>query len=148
MFILCAAVVPPPTQAAPQDDVRATVQRFVDAMNTGDFAGALSVCGTATIVDQMAPYVFTGPDGCQRWIRAVTASLQTAGVTGLNATMEPTTSVEVGDGIAYIVSPLKFAVTMKGDRAVKNAVGTFVLSRGPDGWKFSHVTMARPSFTT
>jgi ketosteroid isomerase-like protein len=148
MLIVFAALAPAGAQAAPQDDVRATAQRFVDAMNTGDVAAALSLCSTATVVDQLSPYVFTGPDGCQRWLRAVIGSVQSAGISRIDATLDPTMAVDVSDTTAYIVCPLKFAVTLKGDRALKNAVLTIVLARGADGWKFTHLTVSRPSFTT
>ena len=148
MLVAVAAIAPAGAQAAPQDDVRATVQKFVDAMNAGDVAGALSLCGGATVVDQIAPYVYTGPDGCQRWIRAVVTGVQSAGVTSINAAPDAPTSVDVGDASAYIVCPLKFAITVQGDRRMKAAVATMVLARGADGWKFTHITFSRPSFTT
>lgn len=148
VLIAFTTMSPAAVQAAPQDDVRATVQRFVDSMNNGDFAGAASQCASATIVDQLAPYLFTGPDGCVRWLRSISAFVVSAGVTTVNATLDAPSSIDVGDVTAYVVYPIKFAVTVKGERLTKNAVATMVLTRGADGWKLTHVTFARPGLTS
>jgi ketosteroid isomerase-like protein len=147
-LIAFGAISPAAVQAAPQDDVRAAVQRFVDSMNRGDFDGASSQCATATIVDQLSPYVFTGPDGCRRWLRTITAYVVSSGITNVNATLDAPTSIDVSDTAAYVVYPITFAVAVKGERVTKNAVATIVLARGPDGWKLMHVTFSRPGLAT
>ena len=148
LSIFVAAAGPAGVQAAPQDDVRATVQRMVEAMNTGDFTTALSLCSSATIIDQVAPYVFTGADGCTRWIGAVRASIGDLGITAMNVTVDPPMSIDVHDTSAYIVSPMRLAATMKGERVLKNAIGTFVLARGADGWKFTQIVWSRPNLSS
>jgi ketosteroid isomerase-like protein len=142
-----SAAAPLGAAAAPVDDAKATVQRFVDGMNAGD-PRVLSLCAqSATVVDDMAPYVWAGPGACTRWIQDLIANMKDTGTTAIHATFDPATMADVHEKTAYVVFPAKFVMTTKGAQVTKTGVMTFVMDQGADGWKFTHVTWARTAQT-
>ena len=129
--------------AAPADDAKATVQRFVDGMNSGNF-GVLSLCATSTtVVDDIPPYVWTGPGACTRWLNDILANMKDAGTTAMRANFSQPTTASVHDKTAYVVYPVSFVMTTKGAQSTKTGVMTFVMDQGTDGWKFTNITWAR-----
>jgi ketosteroid isomerase-like protein len=144
---LAFAAAPLSAAAAPVDDAKATVQRFVDGMNAGDARVLSSCAASATVVDDMAPYVWTGPGACSRWISDLIANMKDTGTTAIHATFDPATVADVQDKTAYVVFPAKFVMTVKGAQTSKTGVMTFVMDQSADGWKFTHITWARTAQT-
>jgi ketosteroid isomerase-like protein len=146
-LILVFAGAPLGVQAAPADDAKAAVLRFVDGMNAGDFK-VLSLCATsATIIDDIPPYVWTGPGACGRWINDVVANMRDLGTTTVTATFDKATTADVHDKTAYLVFPAKFLMTTKGAQVTKTGVVTLVMDQGADGWKFTHFIWGRTAQT-
>jgi ketosteroid isomerase-like protein len=144
---LVFAAAPLGVQAAPADDAKATVQRFVDGMNTGDFR-VLSLCTpSATVIDDIPPYAWSGPGGCTRWFNDLVANMKDLGTTAVRATFDQASTADVHDKTAYLVFPARFAITSKGVVTTKTGVMTFVMEQGADGWKFTHFTWARTAQT-
>ena len=144
---LVLAGAPIGVTAAPADDAKAAVQRFVDGMNAGD-PRVLSICATsATVVDDMPPYVWSGPGACGKWVNDLIANMKDTGTTAIHANFDAATMVDVHDKTAYIVYPARFTMTVKGAQQTKTGVMTFVLDQGADGWKFTHITWARTAQT-
>ena len=144
---LAFAAAPLGVQAAPADDAKAAVQRFVDGMNAGDVR-VLSLCAaSATVVDDIPPYVWTGPGACTRWISDVIANMKDTGTTAVRATFDPPTTADVHDKTAYLVYPARFVMTTKGAQVTKTGVMTIVMDQGADGWKFTNVTWGRTAQT-
>jgi ketosteroid isomerase-like protein len=146
-FALVFAAAPLGAAAAPADDAKATVQRFVDGMNAGDPRVLSNCASSTTVVDDMAPYVWSGPGGCAKWINDVIANMKDTGTTAIHATFDTATMADVHDKTAYVVYPAKFVMTVKGAQVTKTGVMTFVMDQGADGWKFTHITWARTAQT-
>jgi len=144
---LTFAAAPLGATAAPVDDAKATVQRFVEGMNVGDVRVLSSCAASATVVDDIPPYIWTGPGACGRWINDLIANMKDAGITAVRATFDPATTADVHDKTAYLVYPAKFVMTIKGAQSTKTGVMTFVMDQGSDGWKFTSVTWARTAQT-
>lgn len=144
-FVFAAA--PLGATAAPVDDAKATVQRFLDGMNAGDPRVLSNCASSATVVDDMAPYVWTGAGACTRWVQDLIANMKDTGTTAIHATFDAPTMADVHDKTAYVVYPAKFVMTVKGAQATKAGVMTFVMDQGADGWKFTHITWARTAQT-
>jgi len=146
-LILVFAGAPLGVAAAPIDDAKATVQRFVDGMNAGDFK-ALSLCApSATVVDDIPPYVWSGAGACGRWVNDVIANMRDLGTTTITATFDKATTADIHDKTAYLVFPAKFAMTIKGAQVTKTGVITFIMDQGGDGWKFTHFIWGRTTQT-
>jgi ketosteroid isomerase-like protein len=144
---LVFAAAPLDVRAAPADEAKAAVQRFVDGMNAGD-PRVLSLCAqSATVVDDLPPYVWTGTGACNRWISDLIANIKETGTTAMHANFDAATTADVHDKTAYVVYPARFTMTTKGVQASKTGVMTFVMELGADGWKFTHVTWARTAQT-
>lgn len=144
---LVFAAAPLGVRAAPADDAKATVQRFVDGMNAGDPRVLSNCAASATVVDDMAPYVWSGPGACAKWINDLIANMKDTGTTAIHATFDAATMADVHDKSAYVVYPAKFVMTVKGVQTTKTGVMTFVMDQGADGWKFTHITWARTAQT-
>jgi ketosteroid isomerase-like protein len=146
-LLLAFAAAPLAVTAAPADDAKAAVQRFVDGMNAGD-PRVLSICATsATVVDDMPPYVWSGPGACGKWINDLIANMKDTGTTAIHANFDAATMADVHDKTAYLVYPARFTMSVKGTQQTKTGVMTFVLDQGADGWKFTHITWARTAQT-
>ena len=144
---LVLAIAPLGATAAPADDAKATVQRFVDGMNSGDFQ-VLSLCApSATVIDDIPPYAWSGPGGCTRWFNDLVANMKNLGTTAVRATFDPPTTADVYNKTAYLVYPARFAVTSKGVQSTKAGVITLVMEQGADGWKFTHFIWGRTAQT-
>ncbi|GEM_PF-6657298 len=121
--------------AAPADDAKAAVQRFVDGMHGGPNVSWMCE-PTATVVMDVRPYVISGPGACSFLIGTL-YDIYTR-------TARAPTVVEVYDKTAYVVCPARFVRTVKGAQVTKTGVLTFVVDQTVNnGWMFSHVTWAR-----
>jgi hypothetical protein len=144
---LTLATAPLGVTAAPADDAKAAVQRFVDGLNSGDFR-VLSLCATSsTMINDIPPYVWTGPGACTRWLNDLLANMKDTGTTAMRANFSPPTTADLHDKSAYVVYPVQFVLTTKGAQSTKTGVMTFVMEQGADGWRFTNVTWARTAQT-
>src|SRR5581483_7503976 len=121
--IPAAAPFPVKAAMAPVDDV-------IAAMTTGDskrLAGIYS--NDAVIVDDQAPFQWTGPNAGGDWFST------TAGrwgklwygkfVPAVDSPLEPATNIEFGSGSAYVIVPGRLASRIPGKRIRQNGVLTF-----------------------
>ena len=59
----------------PNNAVAAAVRTMVDAVNSGDFAGAIAAFTEApVIIEDLAPYLWRGADAPSNWLSAMGAN--------------------------------------------------------------------------
>ena len=67
-----------------QPDVLRAIEALVRTVNEGDFTTATrAFVEDATIVEDIAPYRWAGPDAPARWLAAMAANAALLGVTGV-----------------------------------------------------------------
>jgi ketosteroid isomerase-like protein len=130
-----------PSQAAPADDAGRAVTALIDRFNAGDVEAFLAGhADDAVIVDEFAPYLWSGTGSVQRWVSDYGKD---AGAKDIKAGRidyaAPVQAMSDGDG-AYIVLPTTYRFTQQGRKMAGKGSMTFVMKRvGPD-WKIASWT--------
>jgi hypothetical protein len=134
--------------AQPADpQVTAPINKFIDAFNKGDAAGAAATHAAEAdlvIVDEVAPYVWHGANAFQSWASDLQADAKKNGVTDEKVTIKAPTRIEISGDAAYVVVPSVYEFKMKGVAMRETAQMTFVLKRGASGWLIHGWTWTGP----
>jgi ketosteroid isomerase-like protein len=135
--------------AAPQDDIAATINRFVAAFDKGDVKGAAAMHDGAnlTIIDEVAPYVWKGPTAFGDWVHDLLADDAKAGVTDESVAVSAPSRIEADGDHAYAVVPAVYSYKDHGAPMHEPAHMTFALHKGADGWKITAWTWTGPRAT-
>ncbi len=119
------------TQATPTQDPVSVIRQYIDGFNRGD-ASALASCFAVpgSILDGMAPHVWSGPTATQDWYRDALTEGEHLGVSGYFVTLgEPLHNNVTGDA-AYVVLPATMKFNMKGKQITQSgALFTVALRR-------------------
>jgi hypothetical protein len=95
----------------------------------------------AVVVDDFAPYVWTGANAGSQWWTAFQAVAAKAGLTHVYATAQPITQYNVSETSAYVVVPLVITYELKGKPQRQTGLWTFTLRKAPT-WKIVTLTWA------
>lgn len=139
MLALIAATSAAPllaTSATASDttDVMAAVNQSKDAFNKGDSKAFLATCAPqAVVVDEFAPYVWSGATACSDWWSANAANDKKLGSTNGVLTISKPWHVTVDGDRAYVVVPAKYTDMQNGKKTVDSAVWTVTLQK-TSGW--------------
>jgi len=124
--------------AAHADDaaVEATIRQFGEAFNKGDVNAAKALHVTApTIVDEVGPHYWAGPNAFDSWLSDLGKSEAAEGKTDAQVAIGlPTREVVSGDR-AYVIAPSTYTFKQKGVTLREAAQMTFVLTKETSGWK-------------
>lgn len=133
-LLLCAVAVPAAAQ-----DVAAPIHQFLDGFNSGDTksANAALVTGDMLIVDEVAPFSWSGPNASQQWAADLDKHESSLGITdGKVKYSAPTRSVVEGD-TAYVIVPTAYLFNQHGKPMSEEAQMTFVLHKQNGAWKIA-----------
>ena len=128
-----------PALAGDAEDAYASVKTFIDGFNTGDVASSLAVCATsASIIDEFAPYAWSGEDACTNWVNDYGADSEKKGVTDGVVTLHEATHVFVEGDNAYVVAPVDYAFKVAGKPSgQKGSTLTAALAKQDGQWKIT-----------
>lgn len=107
LLIAMALAVGSPVGASPAaDPLMAPVHQFINGFNAGDVKRAMATFApSVAIVDDVAPFQWSGPKAMATWVNDLTASESKAGITDGKVTVGAPLR-EVTDGArAYVVVP-------------------------------------------
>jgi ketosteroid isomerase-like protein len=144
---ICLSVGASVGAATPDPQLRAPIQKFVDAFNKGDAAGAAAThAATAdlTIIDEVPPYVWSGAQAFQNWGADLESDAKKNGITDQAVTISAPTREETDGRQAYVVVPAVYAFKQGGVPMREAAQMTFVLKKGADGWLIHGWTWTGP----
>jgi ketosteroid isomerase-like protein len=131
----------------PDPQVMAPIQKFMDAFNKGDIAGAAATHAAQAdlvILDEPPPFLWRGPKAFHTWAGDLDADAKKRGITDQAVTISAPTRVEVeGDG-AYVIVPAVYAFKEKGVAMRATAQMTFALKKGAGGWLIHAWTWTGP----
>ena len=135
--LLASILVTPAAMATPVEDVTGAIHRFIDAFNSGDTktVDAAYASGSVSIIDEFAPYRWTGPHAGQTWAAAYDKHAQATGVSDGLVTYSDSTRTEIGGDFAYAVVPVVYSYKEHGAPTQEEAQMTFVLHRTAGRWK-------------
>lgn len=130
-----------PAHAGPAEDATAKVRSILEKFNTGDAEAFYAAHrDDAVIVDEVAPYLWSGSGAARRWVEDYTRHAQANGVSaGRVDTYAPLQATSDGQS-AYIVLPTHYSFLQNGRKMVGKGNMTFVMMRSGDDWKIASWT--------
>ena len=145
--LVCAFMAAPARAQAPDPQVIAPIQKFMDSFNKGDIAGAAATHASGadlTIIDEVPPFVWSGPKAFQAWSTALDSVSKQAGITDQVVTISAPTRTETSGDSAYVIVPAVYTYKEKGVAMREAAQMTFVLKKGASGWLIHGWTWTGP----
>lgn len=135
--VVSAFLVAPAAAQAPDPQLMAPIQKFIDTFNKGDSAGAAATHAAGadlTIIDEVPPFVWRGPKAFQDWSAALDGASKQAGISDQVVTISPPSRTESNADSAYVIVPAVYTYKEKGVAMRERAQMTFVLKKGATGW--------------
>lgn len=128
-----------------RDAVICTVGRMVDAVNNGEFGEAISAFGASpTIIEDIAPFRWQGPDAASSWLAAMGANAAKLKARAIIMKLGEPLHINVSGATAYAVFPGTLSmVTATGD-LLSNGTLTFTLGRGDGRWLIDALVWSGP----
>ena len=140
------AVQPISTPNQPPVEIKALIDKALRGFNSKDSALYCSAFAQdAVIVDGMAPYRWTGPNGPGRWFADAEKWAHDLGVADENIGYDRIIRADVIDTHAYVVLSANLSFTLKGKRASRLGILTFTLEKQGDEWKIGSQAWGRLS---
>jgi hypothetical protein len=127
-----------PASAAPPPDpaLAALPAKMMAALLTNDAATLRAACAPSTpIIDEFAPYSWSGPDTCARWAAAFKVFAAQAKLTGFKGVVAPKPFIDVTGTKAYVVAQVTFTATMAAKPMSEQGSWTFVAAKSGTAWK-------------
>lgn len=145
--VLWLAVGPAASAGAPDAQLMAPIQKFLDAFNKGDAAAAAathSATEDLAIMDEVPPYLWRGPQAFQAWSADLDSDAKKRGITDQAVTIGAPTREETTGTQAYVVVPSVYDFKERGVAMRETAQMTFVLKKGASGWLIHGWTWTGP----
>ncbi len=144
--VLAAAVCLAVPVSARDLAVEAPIQRMMDGFNKGDIASVKSAhVASPTIVDNVSPFVWSGPNAFDQWVADLTKAEAAEGKTEGVVTFAPVVDEVVRGDRAYVVTRSIYAYKEKGRSMREVGYTSFVLTKVGSEWKVESWSWASPS---
>jgi hypothetical protein len=133
-------VVAGPAGAAPPADpaLAALPAKMVAALIADDATTLRATCApSSTVIDEFAPYSWSGPDACVRWAAAFKVFAAHMKMSGFKGTVAPKPFTDVTGNHAYVVAKVTFAATMAAKPMSEQGTWTFVVAKSGTAWKIT-----------
>ena len=144
---VCAFMVAPASAQAPDPQLDAPIQKFIDSFNKGDTAGAMATHAAGAdlvIIDEVPPFIWRGAKAFQAWSTALEAASKQGGITDQMVTIKAPTRTESTGDSAYVIVPAVYTYKEKGVAMREAAQMTFALKKGASGWLIHGWTWTGP----
>ena len=134
-----------PAVHAASPAVEAPIHQMIASFNKGDIKAAKAThVASPMIMDEVAPYAWSGPKAFDSWSSALTKAEAAEGKTGGKVAIgAPIRETIVGDR-AYVVTPSTYTFKQKGQTMREAGTMTIVLIKGKAGWKIQAWTWTSP----
>lgn len=121
---------------APPAAVMQPVQSAISSLNTSSAKPLAGIyASNATIVDEFAPYSWSGSNAGQSWFVDFTKFAKNIHLTNANGTLLKPTAFSQSGNRAYLVVPVNFGGTMAGKNILEHGTWTFTLQRSDASWR-------------
>jgi ketosteroid isomerase-like protein len=137
----------PAVAQAPDAQLMAPIQKFIDSFNKGDAAAAAATHAAdadLVIVDEVPPYAWHGPKAFQSWAADLDSDAKANGLTDQMVTISAATRTETHGDHAYVIVPSVYSCKEKGVAMREEAQMTVVLKKGAGGWLIHGWTWTGP----
>jgi ketosteroid isomerase-like protein len=150
-FMLCVATAASfalavPVHAAPADDAVSAVTTWIDKFNAGDMNAFYAAHAPgAVIIDEFAPFMWTGKDAPHIWAQGFDADAKAQHITDPRMDYAAPMRAESDGKSAYILLPTVYHIKQNGRSMSAAGTMSFVMSRTADGWKIASWTYSAPA---
>jgi ketosteroid isomerase-like protein len=135
-----------PARAAPADDAFSAVRTWLDKFNAGDMNAFYAAHAPgAVIIDEFAPYVWTGKDAPHVWAQGFDADAKAHGITDPRMDYAAPIRAESDGRSAYIVLPTVYRIKQNGRSMSAAGTMTFAMVRQGSEWKIASWTYSAPA---
>ncbi len=133
----------PVCAAQPAPEVLRLARQAIDATNTGDVASvAHTYAKDAVLVDEDAPFVWSGPNASREWLAAVAKAIVDGKLEHFHGTMEPATAYDSSPTRAYAVIPVIYTGKVGTKTSTETGTFAFVFARENGAWRIVSQTWA------
>jgi ketosteroid isomerase-like protein len=125
----------------------APIQKFIDAFNKGDMAGASATHAAEAdlvIIDEVPPYLWRGAQAFKAWSADLDSDAKKQGITEPMVTISAATRTETNGDHAYVVVPAVYTYKQGGVAMREQAQFTVTLKKGAGGWLIHGWTWTGP----
>ncbi len=148
LMLALVALFAAPLAAARDAAVEAPIYGLMAAFNKGDIAAAKAVHVAApTIVDNVAPFYWSGPAGFDTWLGDLGKSEAAAGKSGGVVWFGDPVDESVAGDHAYVVTPCSYTFKQNGKTMREAGFIAFVLVKTAGGWKIASWSWSSPTAT-
>ena len=136
-----ASLISVPANAGPAEDATSAVTNVLDKFNGGDveaFVGAHR--DGALIIDEFAPYSWSGSKSVKTWLDAYDADAAKRGISNGRMDYEKPIQANSDGSSAYVVLPTLYSFEQNGRKMAGKGSMTFVMAKTGDAWKISSWT--------
>jgi ketosteroid isomerase-like protein len=146
LLLATIACVAAPAVSAHDAAVEAPIQRMMDGFNKGDIAAVRALhVASPTIVDNVAPFAWSGPGAFDRWLADLAKGEAAAGKTNGVVTFAPVVDEVVSGDRAYVVTRSSYAYKQNGRAMRETGYTSFVLVKVGSEWKVDSWSWASPA---
>ncbi|MGZ5987249.1 MAG: nuclear transport factor 2 family protein [Caulobacteraceae bacterium] len=132
--------------ASPQ--VEAPIRQFIDAFNKGDIKGAAAThLASVSIIDEVAPHIWQGPNGFMAWAGDLMADAKARGQTGNTVKLGAVKREVISGETAYVIMAATYSYAQKGVAMREPAQMTYALKKTAEGWKIAGWSWTGPNPT-
>ena len=143
LLLAASLLIAAPAQAGPAEDATAAVTTTLDRFNAGDINAFFQAHqDNATIVDEFAPYFWSGSGAAQRWAGDYARDAETRGISGGRVDYSAPIQANSNGTSAYIVLPTVYRFVQRGARMAGRGNMTFFMTRDGANWKIAGWTYA------
>jgi hypothetical protein len=144
-FALAALALAPAAQAR-DAAIATTIHAMMDGFNKGDIAGVKALHVDApTIVDNVAPFSWTGAGAFDAWLKDLAAAEAARGKTDGQVWLGESVDEVVAADSAYVVVPSKYTYKQAGKTMREEGFIAFVLVKAGAAWKIASWSWASPA---
>lgn len=127
--------------AKPTPAMMKPVRALLQALNTNSAAPAAGAfTANAIIVDEFAPFRWTGPSAASQYMSSFGSMIKAAKLSDVHGTIGKVTAFDRTGNRAYMVIATDVAATMNGKRSVEHGTWTFTLQSSGSTWQIDSVT--------
>jgi hypothetical protein len=125
----------------PAVDMLSEIRAFINEVNGGNGSGALArLTNDVCIVEDLAPFCWTGADAGGQWLAAMSANAQRLGVTSITMTPGEPRRIEVDGEHGYCIIPGRVGLEGPETALHEDGLITFALRRERGEWRISALT--------
>ncbi len=143
LLAFLSSMAVPARAAQPAPELMRLVREAIDATNTGDVGSvAQTYSKDAVLVDEDAPFVWSGPHASRDWLAAVAKAIVDGKLEHFHGTMEHATAYDVSPTRAYAVFPVVYTGSVGSKISRETGTFTFVFARRNGSWRIVSQTWA------